>query len=268
MESKRIDLALVEGGFFTSRTKAKQALDDRVVHVNGKLVLKASHLVLEHDVLTIEGETLKYVSRGGLKMEKAIQTFNLSLKDLVVMDIGASTGGFTDCMLQNGAKMVYAVDVGTDQLSPVLRASEKVVEMSQTNVRDLSINDISGPLDFASIDVSFIPLNLVLPVAYDLLKDQGELVFLIKPQFEIGKTSGLKKGIVKDAKNHLMVLKEIVTLVEVAGFSWKALTYSPIKGPKGNIEFLAHVKKGFSDKSVHYDAPRLKEIVKKAHGHL
>lgn len=268
MDNKRIDIALVDEGFFTSRSKAKIALEDRVVHVNDKLVLKASHLVSENDEISIKGETLKYVSRGGLKLEKAINTFNLRLKDVIAMDIGASTGGFTDCMLQNGAKKVYAVDVGTDQLCDMLKESNQVVDMSQTNVRDLKISDIDGPLDFISIDVSFIPLNLVLPVAHDLLDENGEMVFLIKPQFEIGKNNGLKKGIVKDAHNHLMILKEIVTIVEVMGFAWVDLTFSPIKGPKGNIEFLAYVKKGFSDKSKHYDTERLKEIVKSAHSQL
>lgn len=267
MTHKRIDIALVERDFFSSRSKAQMAIEDRVVHVNKTLVLKPSFLVEDTDDITIEGETLKYVSRGGLKLEKAIELFNLSLKDVRAMDIGASTGGFTDCMLQNGAQMVYAVDVGSDQLCESLKASDQVVDMSQTNIRDLKLSDLKAPLDFISIDVSFIPLHLVLPVAKQLLKEDGEMIALIKPQFEIGKHKGLKKGIVKDPKDHVMVLKTLINTFEDNGFSWKGLTYSPVKGPKGNLEFLAYVKK---DKhgSCHFDNTTLKDLVKEAHEHL
>lgn len=268
MTSERIDIALVNQGFFDSRSKAKQAIDSQVVFVEGQKILKASHLIGPEDEITLLYNPLKYVSRGGLKLEKAIEYFQLNLKDALAMDIGASTGGFTDCMLQNGVKKVYAVDVGKDQLVASLKASPQVVDLSETNIRDLKKEDFQEAFDFISIDVSFIPLRLVLPVAYDLLKETGTLVFLIKPQFEIGKHKGLKKGVVKEKKYHEKVINEVMFDAQSLGFKIIDMTYSPIKGPKGNIEFLAYGQKLKSPSSHNFKASQIKELLDQAHSHL
>ena len=194
--------------------------------------------------ITVKGNTLKYVSRGGLKLEKAVSEFSLDLKDRICMDVGASTGGFTDCMLQNGAAKVYAIDVGYGQLAWKLRCDARVVNLERTNIRHVTGEQVPEPLDFASVDVSFISLKLVLPVLKELLKAGGEAVCLIKPQFEAGRELVGKKGVVREESTHIMVVQKALNYARENGFTPIHLTFSPVKGPEGNIEYLMHLKKG------------------------
>ncbi len=214
----------------------------------------------------IRGETLKYVSRGGLKLEKAMQVFPIDLNDKVSMDIGASTGGFTDCMLQNGAAKVFAVDVGYGQFAWKLRSDERVVNMERTNIRYVTPEDIGEELDFASIDVSFISLSLVLPVAYKLLKSGGEVVALIKPQFEAGREKVGKKGVVRDPAVHNEVIEKVVGISKDTGFAVLGLSYSPVKGPEGNIEYLIYLKKDGEDCTV--SSADIAKLVEESHAAL
>ncbi len=262
MTKKRLDLYLAEKNFCPSRESAKALIKDGKIKVNGTIQTKASFSVTDEDLVEIEGETLKYVSRGGLKLEKAINAFSLSLEGKTAIDIGASTGGFTDCMLQNGALKVYAIDVGSDQLAEKLLKDERVVNMEKTNIRNVTVSDISHEVDFASIDVAFISLKLVLPVAYNLLKNDGELVALIKPQFEAGKENIGKKGVVKGKDIHEAVVKNIVSFSEETGFNVKKLDFSPIRGPEGNIEYLMYCIKEPVQKT---DLSIIKTIVEKSH---
>lgn len=241
---ERLDVLLVRQGFAASREKAKAILMSGNVFVNGQREDKAG-TVFEEEKITIEvkGHTLKYVSRGGLKLEKAMAQFHISLQGSVCMDIGASTGGFTDCMLQNGAAKVYSVDVGHGQLAWSLRNDERVVCMEKTNFRYLKREDIEDDLDFASVDVSFISLSKILLPARKLLKDSGRMVCLIKPQFEAGRDKVGKKGVVREQRIHREVIGKIVTLADLLGFSVLGLEYSPIKGPEGNIEYLIYIEK-------------------------
>ena len=239
--NNRIDVEMVNKGLVESREKAKALIMSGVVYADNQKVLKAGDKVKETANIEIRGQKLPFVSRGGLKLDKAIKVFGLNMDGLICMDIGASTGGFTDCMLQNGAKKVYAVDVGYGQLAWKLRSDDRVVNMERTNIRYIDYDKISDDIDFISIDVAFISLRLVLPVAFNLLKDEGELVALIKPQFEAGKEEVGKKGVVRDSKIHQKVIDEIIEFSLETGFSVCALDYSPIKGPEGNIEFLAHL---------------------------
>ena len=239
----RLDLYLVEKGFTESREKAKALIMSGIVYVNDQKELKAGRDVKADDVVEVRGSTLKYVSRGGLKLEKAMQEFPITLTDCICMDIGASTGGFTDCMLQNGAVKVFSVDVGYGQLAWKLRQDERVINMERTNIRYVKPEDIGELIDFASIDVSFISLKLVLPVAASLLKDGGELVALIKPQFEAGREQVGKKGVVKDINVHFEVCKNALDYARSSGFTPLGLSFSPIKGPEGNIEYLMYIKK-------------------------
>lgn len=242
-EKIRLDNLLVQKGITESREKAKALIMAGQIYIENQKCDKAGMMVdAENTKIELRGETLKYVSRGGLKLEKAMKQFPIELQDKVCMDIGASTGGFTDCMLQNGAKKVFAVDVGYGQFAWKLRNDERVVNMERTNIRYVTEEQIGEKLDFASIDVSFISLKLVLPVAKTLLKDDGEIVALIKPQFEAGREQVGKKGVVKDPKVHLLVVKGIVEFSENSGFSVKGISYSPIKGPEGNIEYLIYLK--------------------------
>ncbi|MBR4723218.1 MAG: TlyA family RNA methyltransferase, partial [Clostridia bacterium] len=236
MTSKlRLDVLLVEKGLCESREKAKALIMAGQVYVDGQKCDKAGDTVDASKMPEIRGETLKYVSRGGLKLEKALNTFPIDLNEKICMDIGASTGGFTDCMLQNGAKKVFAVDVGYGQFSWKLRNDARVVNMERTNIRYVTAKDIGIPIDFASIDVSFISLKLVLPVLYELLTPCGEAVALIKPQFEAGRGQVGKKGVVRDINVHLSVVENILSFAQNTGFSVYGLSYSPIKGPEGNI---------------------------------
>ncbi|WP_432400771.1 TlyA family RNA methyltransferase [Wukongibacter sp. M2B1] len=242
MEKKvRIDTLLVERNFFETREKAKKALMSGIIYVENQIVDKAGTKVDTEANIEIRGKALPYVSRGGLKIEKAIEKYDIDLKDMICMDVGASTGGFTDCMLQNGAKKVFSIDVGYGQLDWKLRQDERVVCMERTNVRYVKPEDIGEEIDFASIDVSFISLKIVLPVVKELVKESGQIIFLIKPQFEAGRKKVGKKGVVRDKSVHKEVIEELLKFAYELGLTVKGVTYSPIKGPKGNIEFLAYV---------------------------
>lgn len=243
MEKERLDCALVSRGFAESREKAKAIIMSGIVYVNNQKSDKAGANVKPADVIEVRGETLKYVSRGGLKLEKAMKSFNISLNDFICADIGASTGGFTDCMLQNGAKKVYSIDVGYGQLAWKLRTDERVVNLERTNFRYVTREIVPDELDFASVDVSFISLSLIIPVMRTLLKDSGRAVCLIKPQFEAGKENVGKKGVVREKKVHIAVIEKIINIIKENKFSLLGLDFSPIKGPEGNIEYLCYIEK-------------------------
>ncbi len=240
---ERLDVLLVKRGLAPSREKAKTMIMEGNVYVNEQKEDKAGSMFAQEARIEVRGKTLKYVSRGGLKLEKAIDRFAISLQDKICMDIGASTGGFTDCMLQNDAKKVYAVDVGYGQFAWQLRQDARVVCMEKTNIRYVTPEDIADVLDFASVDVSFISLTKVLGPARELLKDDGELVCLIKPQFEAGREKVGKKGVVRDQKVHLEVVEKVSDFAKELGFAVLHLDFSPIKGPEGNIEYLIHLRK-------------------------
>ena len=244
-EKERLDVLLVNRGLAVSREKAKTLIMAGDVFVNGQREDKPGTTFEESKIKTLEvkGDTLPYVSRGGLKLEKAVNNFGFSLEKKICMDIGASTGGFTDCMLQNGASKVYSVDVGHGQLDWKLRSDERVVCMEKTNFRYMVRDDIQDDLDFASCDVSFISLTKILLPARRLLKAGGEMACLIKPQFEAGKEKVGKKGVVRDPKVHEEVVHRITDFVDIAGFEVLHLDFSPIKGPEGNIEYLIHIRK-------------------------
>lgn len=269
-EKKRLDILVYEKGFADSREKAKALIMEGIVLVNGEREDKPGSSFPEESVITLKGRPLPYVSRGGLKLEKAIRVFGLDLKDKICMDAGASTGGFTDCMLQNGAARVYAVDVGYGQLDWKLRNDERVVCMEKTNVRYLTPEQIPDRCSFASIDVSFISLKkILLPVA-SILEDEGEIAALIKPQFEAGREKVGKKGVVKDPSVHREVIREIAGFALSNGLSVKNLDYSPVKGPEGNIEYLIHLSAAKSETDLPeekiYDT--IETIVNNAHREL
>lgn len=243
MAKKRLDILMVERGLAESREKAKAIIMSGIVYVNGEKEDKAGSSFAEEVQIEVRGKTLKYVSRGGLKLEKAMQVFPVSLENKVCMDVGASTGGFTDCMLQNGAVKVYSVDVGYGQLAWKLRNDERVVCMEKTNIRYVKPEDIDDRIDFASVDVSFISLSKVLPPLRELLSDGAEVVCLIKPQFEAGREKVGKKGVVRDKKVHLEVIRNVLSFSTAAGYEVLGLDFSPVKGPEGNIEYLMHIKK-------------------------
>ena len=240
-EKKRLDVALFEKGYAESREKAKALIMSGIVYVNNQKCDKSGDTVKPTDVLEVRGNTLKYVSRGGLKLQKAIEVFAPDLQGKICADIGASTGGFTDCMLQNGAKKVYAVDVGYGQLAWKLRTDERVINLERTNFRYVTKEQIPDTLDFASVDVSFISLSHIFPVLKTLLKSDGEVVALIKPQFEAGKENVGKKGVVRDRKVHIAVIEKILDLANTNGFTVLGLDFSPVKGPEGNIEYLCYL---------------------------
>ncbi|MBE6808356.1 MAG: TlyA family RNA methyltransferase [Ruminococcaceae bacterium] len=239
----RLDVALTERGFAESREKAKALIMAGIVFVNNQKSDKAGNTVKPDDIIEVRGETLKYVSRGGLKLEKAMTAFNLKLDGFVCADIGASTGGFTDCMLQNGASKVYAIDVGYGQLAWKLRTDERVINLERTNFRYVTEEQVPDKLDFASVDVSFISLALIFPVMRTLLKDNGTAVCLIKPQFEAGKENVGKKGVVREKSVHIAVINKITELIKENNFSLLGLDFSPVKGPEGNIEYLCYIRK-------------------------
>lgn len=234
----RLDVLLTEQGYFDSREKAKAAIMAGRILVNNNKVDKAGTQVAEDVKITVTGKDLPYVSRGGYKLEKAIKVFDLPLKNAVMADIGASTGGFTDCALQNGVAKVYAVDVGYGQLAWSLRTDERVVVLEKTNARYLTDKEIPEPLDLITIDASFISLTLLLPALYPLLKAEGSLMALIKPQFEAGREKVGKKGVVRDPAVHGEVISKVINCAVNLGFKVFGLDYSPIKGPEGNIEYL------------------------------
>lgn len=263
---ERLDVLLVKKGLAPSREKAKTMIMEGNVFVNNNREDKAGSTFPEDCVIEIHGTTLKYVSRGGLKLEKAMTHFGITLDDKVCMDIGASTGGFTDCMLQNGAKKVYSVDVGYGQFAWKLRQDPRVVCMEKTNIRYVTPQDIEDVLDFASVDVSFISLTKVLPAARELLAEHGQMVCLIKPQFEAGREKVGKKGVVRDIKVHEEVVSGIIDFALANGFSIRNLEYSPIKGPEGNIEYLIYLEK--SEEPVMADVVDMLAVVSAAHEEL
>ena len=251
MAKERVDVLAYRQGLFETREQAKRGVMAGLVVAlaNGERFDKPGEKIDDTTELKLKGEKLKYVSRGGLKLEKALQVFGLSVADRVALDIGASTGGFTDVMLQNGAKLVYAVDVGTNQLAWKLRQDERVISMEQFNFRYAEPADFDSRPSFASIDVSFISLSLILPALYQILEEGGQVVALIKPQFEAGREQIGKKGIIKDKKVHLAVLETVTAFMVEAGFSVKGLDFSPIQGGHGNVEFLAFLEKSEQPKN-------------------
>ena len=263
---ERLDVLLVKRGLAPSREKAKAMIMAGNVFVDGQREDKAGTSFQEEVPIEIHGHTLKYVSRGGLKLEKAMQHFDLSLDGKICMDIGASTGGFTDCMLQNGAVKVYAVDVGYGQFAWKLRQDPRVVCMEKTNIRYVTPEDIADVLDFASVDVSFISLTKVLGPAKELLREGGEMVCLIKPQFEAGREKVGKKGVVRDKAVHLEVIEKVISFAKEIGFQVLNLEFSPIKGPEGNIEYLVHLRKG--TEITQEEAVDANAVVEQAHAQL
>lgn len=241
--SERLDIELVRRGLSSTRSKAQNMIKNSAVCVNEKIIGKPSFSVDKIDEIKIVGETLKYVGKGGLKLEKAIHEFKIDLNGKVCVDFGASTGGFTDCMLQNGACYVYAVDVGKNQLDKDLSKNLKVKNIENTNIKTVTRSMFEKSIDFCSVDLSFISLSFAIPVVYDVLSDNGEAVLLIKPQFEAGPEYLSKKGIVKDRKIHVKIIERVITLAKNSGFSILNLSFSPIKGGDGNIEYLAYLKK-------------------------
>ncbi|MCR5312020.1 MAG: TlyA family RNA methyltransferase [Lachnospiraceae bacterium] len=265
---ERLDVLVTEGGFAPSREKAKALIMSGNVFVNGQREDKAG-TTFEREGIKIEvkGGELKYVSRGGLKLEKALKVFPIDLNGCVCMDIGASTGGFTDCMLQNGAKKVFSIDVGHGQLDWKLRNDERVVCMEKTNFRYTTPEDIGEEPDFASVDVSFISLTKILEPAYNIIKDKAYMVCLIKPQFEAGREEVGKKGVVRDKAVHLSVIRKVADYAKSLGFSLKGLDYSPIRGPEGNIEYLLYIRKS-DEKSINMDEVYITNIINSAHDEL
>ena len=239
----RLDVIIFEKGLSKSRSNSKDLIKNGLVSVNGKVCQKPSFVVSDEDEIKVSESANLFVGRGGLKLSKAIDEFSVNLKNTVCLDIGASTGGFTDCMLKNGAKKVYAVDVGEGQLDKSLRIDERVINLEKTNIKDIPAGYFSDYIDFISIDVSFISLKQVLPKARELISDNGEIIALIKPQFEAGKKNLNKNGVVKDIKTHKAVLNDIVSFSENY-FSVCGLTFSPIARKDGNIEYLIYLKKG------------------------
>ena len=253
---ERLDVLLVNRGLAASRAKAKAVIMAGIVYVDGQKEDKAGATFSDAVNIEVRGNTLKYVSRGGLKLEKAMSHFGLSLEGKVCMDVGASTGGFTDCMLQNGAVKVYSIDVGHGQLDWKLRNDPRVVCMERTNIRYVTPEDIGEPASFVSIDVSFISLTKVLTPVRELLSENGEIVCLIKPQFEAGREKVGKKGVVRDPKVHLEVIRAVMDFASLIGFEILHLEFSPIKGPEGNIEYLLHLKKqaeGYTQENIPVD---------------
>lgn len=259
---KRADIVLFEKGLVDSREKAKRIIMEGTVFIENTRISKPGDKIDEESNIYIRDNPIKFVSRGGLKLEKAIEEFGLNLENLVAMDIGASTGGFTDCMLKEGASKVYAVDVGYGQLDWSLRQDTRVIVMERRNIRNITREDIEDDLDFVSIDVSFISLKLVLPVAKSLMKDKGEIVALIKPQFEAGRDRVGKKGIVREKETHIDVIRTIVDYLCEIGLGPINLSFSPITGAKGNIEFLIH---GINNGDCLVDDEKICNIVDKAH---
>lgn len=245
-DKMRLDVAVFESGLAETREKAKALIMAGSVYLNGQKALKGGAAVKDTDTIEVRGAVNPYVSRGGLKLHKAVQNFGLSLEGCVCMDIGASTGGFTDCMLSNGAAKVYAIDVGYGQLAWKLRCDERVVNMERTNFRYVTHEQIPEQVDFASVDVSFISLRKILPVMRELLRDGGRAVCLIKPQFEAGRENVGKKGVVRDRAVHESVVASITEFAVESGFNVCNVDFSPIKGPEGNIEYLMLVEKSDS----------------------
>ncbi|TJY44440.1 TlyA family RNA methyltransferase [Cohnella pontilimi] len=266
---ERLDVLLVEQGYFESREKAKAAIMAGLVLIGSERVEKAGTKIPRDTELVVKGAPHPYVSRGGLKLEKAIRQFGIELRDAVMLDIGASTGGFTDCALQHGASYVYAIDVGYNQLDWSLRQDDRVQVMERTNFRHMTPDQLQGPKPaFATIDVSFISLKLILPTLATLLEPEGSTVALIKPQFEAGREQVGKSGVVRDPDVHVSVLNEVLTFADGLGFTLQDLTFSPITGGEGNIEFLAYWvltgKPALSDTSLRQLEQQIESVVHEA----
>lgn len=261
MSKERLDVLLVNKGLAESREKAKTMIMEGLVFIKGNREDKPGSTFPEDCAIEIKGEKLRYVSRGGLKLEKAMKVFPIDLNGAVCMDIGASTGGFSDCMLQNGAQYVYSIDVGYGQLDYKLRNDPRICCMEKTNFRYVTPEDIDKDVDFASVDVSFISLDKILKPAFDILKNDGHMVCLIKPQFEAGREKVGKKGVVRDKSVHIEVIEKVVDFAKETGFCILGLDYSPIKGPEGNIEYLLFIKKS-NDEDLILD---INALVDKAH---
>ncbi len=255
----RLDIYLTQEGLAASRSAAQAMIMAGDVYIDGQKALKAGEAVKGTEKIEVRGKTAKYVSRGGLKLEKAMQVFPVELQGKTCMDIGASTGGFTDCMLQNGANKVYSVDVGYGQLAWKLRQDERVINMERTNIRYLTADELEKRPEFFSVDVSFISLKLVLPVVYELLTDGGEGVCLIKPQFEAGREKVGKKGVVREKSTHIEVIENTLEFTRESGFSVLGLDYSPVRGPEGNIEYLMYIKKS-TEESQKFDVSALVDL--------
>lgn len=262
---ERLDVLLTEKNFFESRARAKAMIMAGKILVNGQKVDKAGSLVATDSEIRILGEELPFVSRGGLKLQKALDVFKIILSGKIAVDVGASTGGFTDCMLQHGAKKVYAIDVGYGQLAWKLRSDVRVVNMERTNIRNVTRENFLDELDFISIDVAFISLEKVLPVVYNLLKPSGEVVALIKPQFEAGREHVGKKGVVRDKKIHAAVIKKVLDFATGLGFEVRGVNFSPVKGPEGNIEYLTYLIKNLASA---FDSAEILSVVDSAHEEL
>lgn len=265
---ERLDILLVNRGFAPSREKAKAIIMSGNVFVNGEREDKAGQTFDEKAEIIVKGQTLKYVSRGGLKLEKAILNFEVSVTNKICMDVGSSTGGFTDCMLQNGAIKVYAVDVGHGQLDWKLRQDERVVCMEKTNIRYVTKDDIEDLIQFSSIDVSFISLTKVLLPVKNLLSKDGQIICLIKPQFEAGREKVGKKGVVREKSVHVEVIEKVIDYAKGIGFEVLNLEFSPIKGPEGNIEYLLYIQNHVDEKPHEDNAVDVYEVVDRAHGTL
>ncbi|UTE74446.1 TlyA family RNA methyltransferase [Rossellomorea marisflavi] len=266
VKKQRLDILLVEQGLFETREKAKRAVMAGLVYSNEMRLDKPGEKISEDSPLTVKGKVMPYVSRGGLKLEKALTEFDITTENKVLLDIGASTGGFTDCALQNGAKMSYALDVGYNQLAWKLRKDERVVVMERTNFRYVKPEDLEGEMpDLASIDVSFISLSLILPVLKTLLVQGGDCIALIKPQFEAGREQVGKKGIVRDPSVHKAVIQKIIDLSLNEGYDIEGLSYSPITGGDGNIEFLIHLKWQGREEGVSHLTVTPEDVIKEAH---
>ena len=263
-EKKRLDTVVVDLGFAETRSKASAIIMSGEIYVNGQKETKSGYAVKDTDKIEFKGKKMPFVSRGGYKLEKAMKTFPITLTDCICMDIGASTGGFTDCMLQSGAAKVYAIDVGYGQLAWKLRTDERVVNLERTNFRYLTKEIVTDDIDFASIDVSFISLKKILPVLFDFLKTNGKTVALIKPQFEAGKDKVGKKGVIRDINTHKEVIESIVNFAYETGYSVLGLDFSPIRGPEGNIEYLVFLAK-YDEKTLLVDNDKINEIADKSH---
>ena len=265
-EKKRLDVALFELGLTESREKARALIMSGQVYVNGQKSLKAGDNIKPDDKIEVRGEKMPFVSRGGYKLDKAMKSFELSLDGKICMDVGASTGGFTDCMLMNGAVRVYSIDVGYGQLAWKLRSDERVVNLERTNVRYITTEQVPDIVDFVSIDVSFISLGLVIPVLVPFLSDEAMMVCLVKPQFEAGKDKVGKHGVVRDPATHMEVLERAVGFAKNAGFGIVGLEFSPIKGPQGNIEYLMVLTR--KDPELSVSSEEIKALVESSHNEL
>ena len=263
---QRLDVLLTEKNFFDSRARAKAMIMAGKILVNGQKIDKAGTLIPADSEIRILGEEMPFVSRGGLKLQKALDVFRINLSGKIAADVGASTGGFTDCMLQHGAKKVYAIDVGYGQLAWKLRSNVRVVNMERTNIRNVTRENFLDELEFISIDVAFISLEKVLPVVYDLL-DSGEVVALIKPQFEAGREQVGKKGVVRDKKIHAAIIEKVLNFAAGLGFEVRGINFSPVKGPEGNIEYLSYLVKNFPAQEENF-AEEILSVVNAAHEKL